>query len=177
MKIVVIYKSMSGFTKKYAEWISEELQADLISHDKIADASILLKYDVIIFGGFLCAAGINGVSIIKNNFDKLKDKKIIVYATGASPFKEEIIPEVLNKNFTPDEQKMVKFYYFRGGFDYNKLNWVNKLLMTLMKWKIQGTKNPTPDEKGMLAAFNNPVDFTKKERINELLEHVRSLIS
>lgn len=164
---------MSGFTKKYAEWIAEELQADLMSQDNVTDYNILLKYDNIIFGGFLCAAGISGVTLIKNNFSKLKNKKIIIFATGASPSKPELIPEVLNKNFTPEEQKIIKFYYFRGGFDYNKLNWVNKLLMNIMKMKIKATKNPTPDEKGMLAAFETPVDYTEKEKINDLLEYAR----
>lgn len=34
MKIVVVYKSISGFTKKYAEWIAEELEADLLRLEK-----------------------------------------------------------------------------------------------------------------------------------------------
>lgn len=174
MKTIVIYKSMSGFTKKYAEWISEELQADLVSLEKL-DVTALPGYDMVIFGGFLHAVGIMGVNVIKQNIDKLAGKRIIIFATGASPAREEIIPEVLNHNFTPEQQEKIKFFYLRGGFDYNKLNWVNKLLMTLMKWKIQGTKNPTPDEKGMLAAFDNPVDFTKKERVSELVEYAKSV--
>jgi len=30
MKTVVIYKSKTGFAKKYAEWIAEELVADIL---------------------------------------------------------------------------------------------------------------------------------------------------
>jgi len=44
MKTVVVYKSISGFTKKYAEWIAEELDADLFRIEKI-DIDILLKYE------------------------------------------------------------------------------------------------------------------------------------
>ncbi len=175
MKTVVIYKSMSGFTKKYAEWIAEELKADLLSLDKTVEISTLLNYDVVIFGGYLYATGIKGVEIIKQNFGELQGKQIVIFSTGASPFREDIIPEVLNKNFTAEEQQLIKFYYLRGGFDYNKLDFFNKMLMTIMKWKIKATKNPTPDEKGMLAAFNNPVDFTKRERISDLVEYVRTL--
>ena len=49
--------------------------------------------------------------------------------------------------------------------------------MTLMKRKIRRKPEAerTPDEKGMLAAFGKPVDFTKKERIKELLLYVRSI--
>lgn len=35
MKTVVIYQSKTGFTKKYAEWISEELSADIFNALKV----------------------------------------------------------------------------------------------------------------------------------------------
>ena len=174
MKTVVVYKSISGFTKKYAEWIAEELEADLLGVEKIG-ISILLKYDIIIYGGSLHAVGISGVNIIKNNLNKLKDKNIIIFTTGASLPKESIVSEVKGNNFSVKEQKQIQFYYFRGGFDFNKLNFTNKILMTLLKWKIKLKRHKTPDEKGMLAAYSKPMDFTKKKNIGELLEYVRSL--
>lgn len=174
MKTVVVYKSISGFTKKYAEWIAEELEADLLRLEK-NDIDRLLKYDIIIYGGSLHAVGISGVHIIKNNLNKLRDKNIIIFTTGASPSKESIVSEVKDSNFSVEEQKQVQFYYFRGGFDFNKLNLINKILMTLLKWKIKLKRHKTPDEKGMLAAYSKPMDFTKKENIKELLEYVRSL--
>lgn len=174
MKTVVVCKSISGFTKKYAEWIAEELRADLLRLKKI-DIDILLKYDIIIYGGSLHAVGISGVHIIKNNLNKLRDKNIIIFTTGASPSKESTISEVKDSNFSVEEQKKIQFYYFRGGFDFNKLNLINKILMTLLKWKIKLKRHKTPDEKGMLAAYSKQMDFTKKENIKELLEYVRSL--
>ena len=112
---------------------------------------------------------------MKNNFDKLRDKKIIIFTTGASSSKESIISEVRDNNFSEEELKQIQFYYFRGGFDFNKLNFLNKILMTLYKWRIQLKKDRTSDEKGMLAAYSKPIDFTKKENIKELLEYVHSL--
>ena len=174
MKTVVIYKSISGFTKKYAEWIAEELKADLLEY-KNTNIDQLRIYDLIIFGGSLHAAGINGVNIIKKNLHILTDKKIIIFTTGASPQREEIFDEIKQNNFTPEEQEKIQFYYFRGGFDYNKLNLPNKILMTLFKWKIQHNRNKSPDEIGMLAAYENPMDFTKKENIDKLLKYANSL--
>ena len=174
MKTVVVYKSISGFTKKYAEWIAEKLEADLFMVEKI-NIDILLKYDIIIYGGSLHAVGISGVNIIKGNLNKLRDKNIIIFTTGASLAKESIISEVRDSNFSVEEQKQIQFYYFRGGFDFNKLNLINKILMTLLKWKIKLKRHKTPDEKGMLAAYSKPMDFTKKENIKELLEYVLSL--
>jgi len=174
MKTIVVYKSISGFTQKYAEWIAEELEADLFRIEKI-DIDVLLKYEIIIYGGSLHAVGISGVNIIKNNLNKLRDKNVIIFTTGASLPNESIVSEIKDSNFSVEEQKQIQFYYFRGGFDFNKLNLINKILMTLLKWKIKLKRDKAPDEKGMLAAYSRPMDFTKKENIKELLEFVRSL--
>lgn len=174
MKTVVVYKSISGFTKKYAEWIAEELEADLSRLKKI-DMDTLLKYDIIIYGGCLHAVGISGVNMIKNNLDKLRDRNIIIFTTGASPSREDIVSKVRDGNFSVEELKQIQFYYFRGGFDFKKLNFINKILMTLYKWKLTSKQDKTSDEKEMLAAYLKPIDFTKKENIKGLLEYVRSL--
>lgn len=173
MKIVVIYKSKTGYSKQYAERISEKLACDVFDVLNIDD-SILKNYDTVIYGGGLYAGGINGINYIKKNLNNLNGKKVIVFATGLSPFKEEIVTSVKNKNFTLEEQKHIKFFYLRGGFDYKKLNQFDKMLMTLLKWKIKKKKDLTSDEKGMLDSYDNPVDFTRKESIDEIIKCVNS---
>ncbi len=175
MKIVVVYKSITGFTKRYAEWIAEELNTDILKREEI-NIDKLLEYDAIIYGGSLHAAGITGINIIKEKLVQLKDRNIIIFVTGASPSKAGLIDEITRKNFAEKEQKYVKLFYFRGGFDFNKLNFTNKIIMTLFKWKLQSKRNKTPDEKGMLAAYKHPVDFTKKENAKELINYVNSLL-
>lgn len=177
MKTVVIYKSKTGFTKKYAEWISEELSADIFDGSKVT-TNMLTVYDTVIYGGGLYAVGINGVELITQNFDKLKDKKVIVFATGVSPEREEAVSEVKHKNFTSEQQKLIRFFYLRGGFDYRKLGFLDKLLMTLLKtsikWKVKRKKKLTSDEIGMLAIYDKPVDYTRKNKINDIINYVIS---
>lgn len=168
MKTVVIFKSKTGFAKKYAEWIAEELDADIFESTKI-DISDLQKYDAIIYGGSLYAVGINGVKLITRNLDKLKNKKVIVFATGASPAREEVINEVKNKNFSIEEQEYISFFYMRGGFDFSRLKTIDKILMTVLKWKIKRKKEMTPDEIGMLAIYDKPTDYTSKKNIEALI--------
>ena len=145
MKIVVIYKSKTGFTKKYAAWLAEELSADIFEFEKVT-VGMLTGYDTVIYGGGLYAVSINGIKFILKNLDKLKGKKIIVFATGASPERKETTDEIRNKNFTLEQQKHIHFFYMRGGFDYSKLKTFDKILMTLLKWKIKGKKELTEDE-------------------------------
>lgn len=175
MKTVVIYKSKTGYTKKYAEWIAEALSADIFEVANV-EVNILTKYDAIVYGGSLYVSGIIGVKLITENIDKLKDKKLAVFATGASPSRAEVITEVLNKNFTQEQQKYIRFFYLRGGFNYSKLNLVDKFLMTLLKLKIKGKKKEelSSDEIGMLAVYDKPVDFTMQNRIDEIVTYVNS---
>lgn len=173
MKTLVMYKSKTGFTKKYAEWIAEELSADIFDVSKV-NTNMLTIYDTIIYGGGLYAVGINGVKYITQNLDKLKDKKVIVFATGASPFREEVLREVSDKNFTSEEQKYIQFFYLRGGFDFLKLKPFYKVIMTLLKWKLKMKRELTPDERGMLAIYDKPVDFTRKKNIDQIITYVNS---
>lgn len=175
MKTAVIYKSKTGFTKKYAEWIAEDLSADIFDVTKV-NIKMLTTYDTIVYGGSLYAVGIIGIKLITKNFYKLKGKNILVFATGASPSKDEVISEVINKNFTLEQQKYIRFFYLRGGFNYNKLNPFDKFLMTLMKLKIK-TKSKdelSDDEIGMLAIYDKVVDFTEKKNIDKIKTYVIS---
>jgi menaquinone-dependent protoporphyrinogen IX oxidase len=173
MKTVVIYKSKTGFTKKYAEWISKDLAADIFDTSK-ANIDMLNTYDTVIYGGSLYAVGILGVKFITENLDKLKDKKLVVFATGASPWREEILNEVKNKNFTTEQQRSISFFYLRGGFDYSKLNLFDKFLMTLLRLKIKSKKELTSDEKSLLSMYDKPVDLTMKKNIDEIITYVNS---
>jgi len=173
LKTVVIYKSKSGFTKEYANWIAQELSADIFEVTNM-NSEILIDYDTIIYGGGLYAVGINGVELITQSLEKLKGKKVVVFATGASECKDEVVKEVCNKNFTLEQQKQIRFFYLRGGFNFSKLKPIDKVLMTLMKWKMKMKHESklSPDEIGMLAAYDHPEDHTTKENMNALIDFV-----
>jgi menaquinone-dependent protoporphyrinogen IX oxidase len=174
LRTVVVYRSISGFTKKYAEWIANDLSADIYDIREL-NIDRFIDYDLIIFGGSLHAVGINGVKFIKENLGKLSEKKIVIFAVGASPPKENVLDEIRNNNFSDEQQKKIMFYYLRGGFDYSKLNFSNQVLMTLYRIRLKMKKNRTSDEIGMLAAYSKPIDCTKKENIKNIIESARSV--
>jgi menaquinone-dependent protoporphyrinogen IX oxidase len=173
MKTAVIYKSKTGFTKQYAVWLAEALEADLLEASK-TKVPQLAAYDTIIYGGGLYASGINGVKLISQHLDQLKGKKIVVFATGLSPARAETINEVRDKNFTAEAQKQIRFFYLRGGFDFNKLKPLDKVVMSLMKRMIQGKKEKKPDEREMLTAFDQPVDYSDRQNIAAIVKYVNS---
>ena len=161
-KIVVIYRSVYGYTKTYAEMIAEELTCDLREYSEISPDD-LLSYDTIIYGGGLYAIGINGINLIKKNYDKLKDKHLFVWATGSNPGDPEDLEAVWSHNFTDEMRKNIPMFYLRGGFDYNKLNGKHKIMMSLLKMKLKSMKNRTKNEDDLLMLA--PGDFDHYETI------------
>jgi menaquinone-dependent protoporphyrinogen IX oxidase len=171
MNTAVIYKSRTGFTAVYAKWISEALGADLMKTDE-TDISKLPYYDTVIYGGGLYASGIGGIKLITKNMDVLSDKKIVVFGVGATPPRQKDIDYIIKSNFSDEQMKTIKFFYLRGGFDYERLSFLYKVIMTLFKLKLNFIKSKDPDAKGMLASYDNPIDFTKKKSIEPLVDYV-----
>ncbi|MDF2655477.1 MAG: flavodoxin [Bacillota bacterium] len=170
-KTAVVYRSKSGFTEKYAKWIASAVDGDLIEA-KGMRAEDLVKYSTIVYGGGLYAVGINGLSLITSHLEELRNKKLIVFGVCASPCRPEIVEEVKNKNLTAAQQDVVEFYLLRGGFDKNKLTFGDRILMQILKLSLKKKKDLTPDERGMLNAYELPVDFTSEKQIDPIVESI-----
>ncbi len=169
--IAIMYKSKYGSTKKYAQWIAEEVKADLFEHSEI-EVKKLMEYDTIVYGGGLYASGIAGISIITKNYEILKGKKIIVFTVGlASTDKEEVFLPIIEKNFSKEMRENIRFFHLRGGIDYNKLGIIHKSMMAMLKNSIS-KKSPeelSDDDREFLATYGKKVDFTDKKTIASLL--------
>ena len=175
MKTVVVYKSKCGYTKTYAEWIANELGADLRENHKLKIEE-LLAYDTIIYGGGMYAGGINGLKFLKRYYEQLKEKNIAVWATGANPGREEEMQAVWERHFLPEQLAHIKTFYLRGGFDISLCSTGDKILMNMLKSQIKKKENPTEDEKGIISMCEEPVDFRNKRNIEELCYWARSIL-
>jgi menaquinone-dependent protoporphyrinogen IX oxidase len=177
-KSVVVYKSKYGSTKKYAEWIAENLNIDLFEYTKV-NIEKLLSYETIIYGGGLYASGINGKDLIAKNFNALRNKNLIVFTVGlAATGDKEIFTPIIDKNFTEEMKTKIKFFHLRGGIDYKKLTFIHKIMMGMLK-KVVAKKKPedmTEEDQMMLDTYGDKVDFTDKTTIEPLILYVNDQI-
>lgn len=176
MKTIIIFKSKTGFTEKYAEYLGQKLSCEVIENKglKLADIS---DYDTIIYGGSLYASGILGLKkLIIRNFDSLENKKIIIFAVGATPGRKDELIEITSSNFTDEQMKKVNFLYTRGGFNYKKLNVFDKVLMLMLKLKIKLKRDKSNDEKGMLNAYTQSIDFVTINNKEKLYYNIKKII-
>lgn len=173
---VLIYKSQYGSAKKYAQWISKELGCELYEVSQVKKPEDLLNYGTIIFGGGLYAGGINGVSLLTKNFQKIKDRNLVVFTVGlASTADTSIFEPILRKNFTQEMRERIRFFHLRGGIDYKKLGLAHKSMMAMMKAVTERKEAKTEEDRLMLATYGDKIDFSDEPAIAPLIACVRSL--
>ena len=173
MKTIVLYQSKYGSAKRYAEWLAEELHADLAPLKGFSPAG-LDGYDTVIFGGGIYAGGINGFSFVKKNYPKHRGKRWFVYAVGYAPVREEGTAALRKQNFS-GELQAIPCFHLRGGMDFDALHFGDRLMMSAFRRML--SKKPeaerTPDDRGMLESFGHSSDWCDRAALAPMLEAVR----
>lgn len=183
-RILVLYKSKHGSTKRYAEWIADALDADILPADnrKCKDWSIRMKsYDMLIYGGNINGQGINGLANFRTAMLKGHLTTPVTYfCVGSYPAYESTVQTHLEMNFVgEDDLSAVNLFYFRGRLDYLGLDWLEKRLMGGL-FKAIEKKYPedrSDVEAELLEAYYDDVDWSKKSYIEPLVEHVKSFMT
>jgi len=166
--IVVIYQSKYGATKKYAEWLAEELSSNIIE-TKQADIEQVAKYDTIILGGGIYATGIAGVSFLKKHYEKLKGKRIV------APYDEKAMTAIKERNFK-DKLNKIPCFYCRGAWNEKSMSWKEKTLCNILK-KAVAKKDPNnyePWEAALMQAIGSNFDWGNKENLKPLIEFIQT---
>ena len=174
-KGVILYQSKYGATKKYANWLIEETGFDCVE-TKNAKVVNLQEYDVIILGGGVYASGIAGLQFLKKNIGQLADKKIVVFAVGASPYDEKEIQQIRELHFK-NELSSIPLFYCRGAWDEGKMKFVDRTLCNMLKKAVakQNSEEYEPWQKALMGAVGQKCDWTNKSYLEPLLKYIQEL--
>lgn len=169
MKTAVIYNSQTGFTKKYAEWISEATGADCfeIGTAKKQDFD---RYDAIVFGGWACAGRISKISWFKSNMDKWLDKMLVAFCTGGSPAESPEMEAFLSNNFSELEREKLHVFYCPGGFNYDKMSAGSKLMMKMFQKMVGVKQDKTEADMEMLKMISHSYDISDRKYIEPIIK-------
>ena len=172
-KILVVYKSVTGFTKRYAQWISEELGCET-GELKEVSAEKLGEYQVILFGGGFHAGLVDGLKQAKALYEKSGAERLIVFATGATPGTEtDMIEAAWKNNLTAEELMRIPHFYMESGLRYDNMPFRDKLMLKMFHAMIKGKKDKTEYEKARAKALGNSYDHSSREYIKPLLKWVQ----
>ncbi len=168
---IIIYGTVYGSSKRYAEILSQKYNMEMKSFNEIKDINI---YDEIIYIGSLYAGGVLGMQKTLNKIKDLTNKKIIIVTCGvANPLDLENIETIRNnmkKQLKEEIFNISRIYHVRGAIDYTKLSGKHKFMMKLLYKKC--IKIPeeerTPDMRGLIETYDKQVDFISEDYLVEL---------
>lgn len=164
-KIAVVYKSKRGTTKQYAQWIAEEVGADLFDADQCTGAD-MSDYDTIVFGGWMRAGGLQGIEFLQKNMSTFCVKDVFAFAVGVNVDDIASRQECRDINFKK-ELAEVPCYFLRGAYDPAQITGGDKIIMGIMK-KLMGSNNP--ELKEVLVKGANYVDRSEIKYIVDALQ-------
>ena len=137
MRTLIIYVSITGSTKQYAQWLREEIKDSDICEMKDCDEEKLKGYDRVVIGSYIRARNIKAVGFLQKYWENLKDKKPVLFVVGLldpnmneSKKAYELIPEHI--------RDVIKYVKLPGRFDKDKMNIFEKLVVKLIKFDAFG---------------------------------------
>ncbi len=171
MNTIILYHSKTGFTKRYAQWLAQELGC--IAHPAggrpLPDWN---RYEVVIFASWFHAGKIRRLDWFKKL--PLDGKERIVLVTGAMPADAAGVSESLAANFKEDSQKY-RAFYVPGGLNYEKMGIGDRLMMKAFAGMLNSKKDKSPEEAMMAENIGHSFDLSRREYLSELVEYVNGL--
>ena len=157
MSRVIIYKSKTGHTKRYAKMLSEELNIPCYSYK---DAKVSIN-DEVIFLSYIYASKIMGLSKILKKYNVK-----VVIAVGALAYSKDYLNTLRNAN-----NISLPFFYLRGGIDYSKLNFFFRKFLPIIG------KDIAKEDEELLNLFKNGGDFVSKDNLKEVIDHLKKVLA
>lgn len=172
-KGIIVYQSKYGATKKYVQWLQAMTNFQCIETSK-AVVNEVAQYKVIILCGGIYASGIAGLSFLKKNMDKFKNKKLAILCVGASPYEESAFKEMKAHNLKGNLRD-IPLFYGRGAWNESKMKFVDRTLCRMLQ-KSVAKKDPSTYEpwmKALVCAAGKNCDWTDKKYLIPLMEYLK----
>lgn len=170
--LLILYKSKTGFTKKYADLIAGETGGTTMDFKK-GTPELLSSFDKILFGSRMHAGRIDGLSEARSLFQKGHIQPSALFVTGAMPNTEKkALEEMWQNNLTSEELAGLPHFYMQSGLCYEKMNFTDKAMMKMFSFMMNQKKNKTPDEIRFAKMIACSYDISSKEYIQPLLKYL-----
>lgn len=177
MKTVIVYSSQTGFTKKYAQWLAEELgqEAETIDFSKAKKMkdNYFASADAIVYGGWAMGGKIVNSNWFKGKIPAWKDKKLALFCVGASPNEIPEVEVTLHNALTDEEHKYVKTFYCQGGLSYENMKLPYRMAMRAFASMVRKKKDATEQEKGMGEMISHSYDISDKKYIMPIVQYIK----
>lgn len=175
--ILIVYKSITGFTRKYAEIIGEELPCKVMDHRSVT-AQTLSGYDTVVFGSRAHAGMIDGYKKMREMFQKSGAKHLVLFVTGAMPnAAEETIAEFWKQNLSADELSQIPHFYMQAGLCYERMPFSDKMMMKVAAVMLKRKKDKGDADRAFEKAISGSYDISDRKYAEPLLSFLGESLS
>ena len=172
MRTIILYQSKTGNTQKYAEDIAAALKCEAMPIKKFKKKTIS-DYDTIIFGGRIVGGRIDKAEDFLSMYEDMKDKNVIIFSVGMSETSKEGRNALIQSNLL--DLFHVRYYQLRGSFDFEKLGFVEKMLLNNSFRMAARSGQNGLDSTTANWIKEHPVQFYDHAGVDKIISIVRKL--
>ncbi len=166
MKSLIIFKTNTGFSKRYAEMLSRRVVPSEIKDIRKVHLKDLRDCDHIFFIGPLRNNVILGLNKFLKFYEHIKDKNIYIIANGIEPYSEEKKENVIFANGL--DLYHVRLYFVSGGMDISKMSPLKrKMFQVGIK---MAAKKQNIGEDLIKQRFETPIDLINSSNLDRVVE-------
>lgn len=174
MRTLVLYKSNTGCTQEYAEKIAKAFQTEAVPLKKGKFKKINFEeYDTIVFGGWILGSQIQGIDDFLGRWDEMSEKNVIVFAVGMSFATKESRNNLISANLL--DMYHLRFYQLRGGFDYQKLGPIQKLMFNIGISQAKRETDGKTDVDFLTTIKETPFEYSDEAGVNRIIGVMQSI--
>ncbi|MDB1949419.1 nucleotidyltransferase domain-containing protein [Clostridium tertium] len=153
--------------------MAEELKSDILDYKNLSRSSIA-EYDFVIYRSRVHSERIDGIKKIKALFSDNEMSKLIIFETGPTPLAaEDVINTIWESNFSNEELKIISHFYMQGGFNYEKMGILDRMIMKTLSKILSRKKDKSSDEAGFEQDIGSSYDISSREYIAPLIQFVK----
>ncbi len=167
-RVLIVYQSKYGSTKQYAEWIHKEIPSQMVDIKK-CNAPQFIKYDVIVFGGYIRTGRIVIAPLIIETWNTIKEKKVILFTASGTPPEHPNISKIYNANLPHEIGKEIKYFPLCGRMLHKDLSSYDEGLVAVGRMMEK--------DETLKRFMTEDFDDVKPENISPVLEYIKALLT
>lgn len=177
MKRLIVYKSKSGYTKRYMEMLAEKIGASLIELGRF-HAKDLMDVEAVVYAGGVYAGKISGLKKFSGIIDSHNFNRLAIVAVGASSTTESNTQKLKGDNgITEIIKESGEFFYLQAGFDPDKLNFALRTMLGMVSKKLikkqkEEPEKMTQEDLDFLDFFQTTNDHTSEDQLAPIINYI-----
>ena len=169
--IVIVYRSKTGFTQRYAEQLAGELGCAAWA-ERDAGPERLRGCRTLVFGTRAHAGRVDGLKRALR-LQRQSSARLVLFVTGAMPGDAAALNAFWRQNLTEEQLREIPHFYLQGGLCYERMGPVDRFLMRGFAAMLRGKKDKTPEDEATERAIAHSFDASDPAFLRPLAELLR----